>query len=371
MSANANGPPPPIAQGIENQPAWRENTNRHLICPDCRINPPDLIEENADLICGSCGRVLEERLISYESEWRTFNNDEKGGDDPTRVGDVENDLLFGNQGTTIGGGGANMSKEARKLKKAQAMQNDDKNNRALQSAYNQIDTWADAEHLTHNVKQTAKSYYKQVYEAGSFRGKNINGILASCLFLACRSQHVGRSFAEIMSLTKVPKKEIGRTFKQLNEYLQRQSDKTNEEIKDRGGIVNPNAGPYRPPEVARAKDLIERFGGMLGLSFRVQAVAQLLAEKVVAKLPAVAGRSPLSMAGSCLYFASYLFGVGKSFAAIAEVALVSDATIKQAYKKLYEHRASLVEDDWLGPQPQVLKDRALNGDLANLPKASA
>ena len=42
--------------------------------------------------------------------------------------------------------------------KAQAMQNEDKNNRALQNAYNTIDTWADAEHLTHGVKNLAKSF---------------------------------------------------------------------------------------------------------------------------------------------------------------------------------------------------------------------
>lgn len=362
------GPPAPTGPGVENIPVWHENVNRRIICPDCKIDPPDLVEEGSDLCCASCGRVLEDRLINYESEWRTFNNDEKGGEDPTRVGDADNELLFGQQGTTIGGGGANMSREARKLKKAQAMQNEDKNNRALQNAYNIIDTWAEAEHLTHGVKNTAKSLYKLVYETGTLRGKNLNGILASCLFLACRNSGASRSFAEIMSLTKVPKKEIGRTFKQINELVEKHSAQNAKAIIARGGIVNPDA-TYKSTTASRPRDLVDRFANMLGMPFRVQAVAKLLADKVVSGVITVAGRSPLSTAGSAMFFASHFFGVGKSFTEIAQVAKVSDATIKQAYKKLYEHRESLIEPEWLGAQPTTVKDRiALFGDLANLPK---
>lgn len=359
----------PTGPGVENLPVWHENVNRRVMCPDCKIDPPDLVEEGSDLCCANCGRVLEDRLINYESEWRTFNNDEKGGEDPTRVGDADNELLFGQQGTVIGGG-ANMSREARKLKKAQAMQNEDKNNRALQNAYNTIDTWADAEHLTHGVKNLAKSFYKQVYEAGSLRGKNLNGVLASCLFLACRQNNMSRSFAEIMSLTKVPKKEIGRTFKQINAILQTQSDKNVEQVMERGGIVNHDV-TYKVTGPGRPGDLVDRFANMLGMPFRVQAVAKLLAAKVVAGVVTVAGRSPLSTAGSCMFFASHFFGVGKSFTEIAQVAKVSDATIKQAYKKLYEQRESLIEPDWLGPQIITIKDHLdgpLIGSLDNLPK---
>lgn len=361
-------PPAPTAPGVENLPVWHENVNRRIVCPDCKIDPPDLVEEGSDLCCANCGRVLEDRMINYESEWRTFNNDEKGGEDPTRVGDADNELLFGQQGTTIGGGGANLSREARKLKKAQAMQNEDKNNRALQNAYNIIDTWADAEHLTHGVKNTAKSLYKQVYEIGSLRGKNLNVVLASCLFIACRNSGAGRSFAEIMSLTKVPKKEIGRTFKQITELVSKQSEQNREAIVARGGVVNPetsfkSAGPNRP------RDLVDRFANMLGMPFRVQAVAKVLADKVISGVITVAGRSPLSTAGSAMFFASHFFGVGQTFTEIAQVAKVSDATIKQAYKKLYEHREQLIEKEWLGPQPVTVKDQTpLIGDLANLPK---
>lgn len=57
---------------------FKPNLNINLICPDCRISPPHIVEEFAsgDLVCGDCGLVLGDRIIDTRSEWRTFANDE-------------------------------------------------------------------------------------------------------------------------------------------------------------------------------------------------------------------------------------------------------------------------------------------------------
>ena len=229
--------------GTENNPpeapAWRENLNAHLICPDCNQNPPDLIEENADTICANCGRVLAERLVSYESEWRTFNSDEGKGDDPNRVGEADSDLLnASNVGTMIGGGGATVSKETRKLKKAQAMQQDNKADKALQSAYATIEAWGERAQLTFPIKNCAKVYYKRVYEAGALRGKPLEAILAGCIFMACRHLNAGRTFTEIFGLTSVPKKDIGRVHKGLVKFLDQWAKANIQAIEESGGIAD-------------------------------------------------------------------------------------------------------------------------------------
>lgn len=58
---------------------WQEDLSVTLICPDCKENPPNLVEEFSagDTICASCGRVLADRTIDTRSEWRTFSNDGK------------------------------------------------------------------------------------------------------------------------------------------------------------------------------------------------------------------------------------------------------------------------------------------------------
>ena len=140
--------------GAENQPPqspWHQNLNTRLICPDCKLDPPQFIEENADTICANCGLVLAERLISMESEWRTFNSDDNRGEDPNRVGEADNELLGqSNVGTTIAGG-PNSSKEMKRLRRAQNEQTDAKKDKELSSAYTIIDAWADRADIPANV----------------------------------------------------------------------------------------------------------------------------------------------------------------------------------------------------------------------------
>jgi transcription initiation factor TFIIB len=350
--------------GVENHPpdapAWRPNLNTHLICPDCKQNPPDLVEENADTICANCGRVLAERLISYESEWRTFNSDEGKGDDPNRVGEADNDLLnASNVGTMIGGGGANVSKETRKLKKAQALQQENKADKALQAAYAQIEAWGERAQLTFPIKNSAKGYYKRVYEANALRGKPLEVILAGCLFIACRQNKAPRSFSEIFGLTSVPKKDIGRVYKNLEKFLMKWSNDSIQAIEEGGGVANQSIA-YSATASTRPDQLCERYNNMLGGPFRVGRIAAELAQKTT-PYEELAGRSPLSIAAACVYFASHLLGLGKSTKQIGEVASVSEATIKGAYKQLYLEREKLVEQSWLGKQDKGF------GDMKNLP----
>lgn len=61
----------------------------------------------------------------------------------------------------------------------------------------------------------------------------------------------------------------------------------------------------------------------------------------------LAGRSPLSVAGACIYMASHLLGKGKSAKEISGVAGVSDGTIRSAYKMIYPEREKIVDPKWL------------------------
>lgn len=325
--------------GMENNPPeeaapvpWRENLNDIIICQDCREFPPNLIEDNADLICATCGLVQAGRLVSYESEWRTFNSDEGKGDDPNRVGEAENELL-NNTGssTTIGGGGPNASKETRKLQRAQAAQTSDKANKALMAAYKQIDTWADEAKLMGNVRQAAKMYYKRVDDAKAFKGKSQDAIMAGCIFIACRQCKTPRTFTEIFGLTRVPKKEIGRIYKSLEKFLTDVHDEKIKAIEADGGIIDKAANQYKGTLASKPTDLCARYCNMLGLNYRVQSISQALAEKIPS-IESLAGRSPLSNAAACIYFASNLLGQKTPSKDISQVASVSDATIKHAYK---------------------------------------
>ena len=61
----------------------------------------------------------------------------------------------------------------------------------------------------------------------------------------------------------------------------------------------------------------------------------------------LAGRSPLSVAGACIYMASHLVGKGKSAKEISAVAGVSDSTIRAAYKMIYQEKEKMIDAKWL------------------------
>lgn len=43
-----------------------------LICPECKDPVPNIVEEfgSGDLVCGTCGLILGDRVVDTRSEWR-------------------------------------------------------------------------------------------------------------------------------------------------------------------------------------------------------------------------------------------------------------------------------------------------------------
>ena len=235
--------------------------------------------------------------------------------------------------------------------------------RGLLAAYKEIGAHCDAVNIPKNVSDNAKFLYKQVDDAKAFKGKSQEAIIGGCIFIACRQCGVPRTFREIYALTKVSKKELGRTFKALEAFLNAESNKKANAV---GGKLRKNAilrlkyidiiceGPpvqqqdlYKSTQSTNAVDLCLRYCSQLGLKAQIFVkVSQGLASNM-AQVPDLAGRSPLSIAAACIYMASHLLGKGKSPKDISLIAGVSDGTIRTAYKYLYDAREKLIDPEWL------------------------
>lgn len=316
---------------------YKEDLNNILICPDCKEVPPNLTMEfsSGDMVCTSCGLVVGERIIDTRSEWRTFSNDDQGNDDPSRVGDAPNLMIDGDQlQTTIAFDG----KGARNLSNLQNKVNQDKGSKALLQAYRDIASLTDSLSCGSQASNAAKHIYKLVEDHKALKGKSQEAIIAGCIFIACRQTGVPRTFKELHSLTKVSKKEIGRVFKALETFLQKQGGE--EEVVKNASMFNQQ---YQAKGSTSAVELCARYCSYLG--FRnpvgVEHVATRLA-KAAAKIEELAGRSPLSVAAACIYLASHLVGEGRPSKEIAQVAGVSDGTVKTAYKHLRDHKDEII-----------------------------
>ncbi|KAH6719012.1 cyclin-like protein [Leptodontidium sp. MPI-SDFR-AT-0119] len=338
---------------------WSENLNMTMICKDCKEVPPNLVEEfsSGDMVCGSCGLVLGDRIVDTRSEWRTFANDDQGNDDPSRVGDGANPLLNGSQlTTTISFQDGNA--RSRDLMRTQNKSSNDKATKGLLAAYKEIGAHCDAVNIPKNVSDTAKHLFKLVDDAKAFKGKSQEAIIAGCIFIACRQCGVPRTFREIYALTKVSKKDIGRTFKVLEKFFANDSE---DKAKAAQNGLLPSTDTYQTTSSTNASELCVRYCSQLGLSRQsFVKVSQGLAEKM-STVGDLAGRSPLSVAAACIYMASYLLGRPKTPKEISAVAGVSDGTIRTAYKYLYQERERLIEPEWIANG---------KGKMENLPAIS-
>ncbi|RCI15504.1 hypothetical protein L249_3541 [Ophiocordyceps polyrhachis-furcata BCC 54312] len=328
--------------GEANSSGFREDLNNVLCCPDCKEIPPNLVEEfsSGDMVCQSCGVVVGTRIIDTRSEWRTFANDDHGGDDPSRVGGPQDEFVEGQQlSTTVA---FSEAKAHKVLSRTQNNASQDKAQKGLMQAYKEIVSLCEAINMGQNVSNAAKHIFKLVDKYKFMKGKPQEAVIAGCIFIACRQNNVPRTFREIFNLTSVSKKEVGRVFKQLQKFLQKLQDGEGE-----GTGLN-TVTNYENTSVG-AEDLCGRYVSQLGFKKqqKISKISRDLAEKAN-DISALAGRSPLSVAAACIYMACHLVGEPRSSMPIAKQAGVSDGTVKTAYKHLFAAREQLIKEEWLG-----------------------
>ncbi|KAL6454388.1 SUA7 Transcription initiation factor IIB [Candida maltosa Xu316] len=321
------------------------NLNVTLTCPDCKQFPPDLVERfsEGDIICGQCGLVLSDRIVDTRSEWRTFQNDDKNGDDPSRVGDAGNALydtedlstmISYNTNTFAGSGSKN------NLNKIQQKSLVDKKNFALQAAYQRISELCNGYQLPKSVSDAAKHLYKAVREDRLLKGKSQDAIMAGTILLGCRRAEVPRTLEEIRALTNVPTKQIAKVSRLIKKIIHSHMTTSNQEngtsIMDETNSLTTHS----------AEDLIRRFCSHLGLDSTVTNGSEYVARKCQ-ELGILAGRSPTTIAATSIFLAAKALGDTKlTQQQIRDKTGVSIGTIKNSYKILRENAKELIDPSW-------------------------
>lgn len=329
-------------------------------CLDC--GDSDFVEDHAsgDLICKvrrgfcigfpctfltlstlqSCGRVAESHIIDERSEWRTFSDKDKPGDDPNRVGGPVNALLSdGGLSTMISGGKGVDRGLANNLQRMQA-RTDVGTDRALISAFREIAKVCSSMKLADIVKHQANEYYRDALEKSkTVKGKQQSAIVAAVIFLACRQTGNPRTFKEICAFVpKAKVKDIGRMYKAIVNDLKL---KETGEFRSEVDSIHP-------------EHFLRRFMSMLGFN-NVDMRNAIALSKAMLPLegePAEVGvditlwhgRSPSTIAGLCIYIMGNLPRASRSpsLEDICAVCGVAENTIRGVYKESRPHLQALI-----------------------------
>jgi len=320
-----------------------------LRCPNCEEDPPNIIEEydNGDLVCGTCGTVLGDKVIDTRSEWRNFSGDE-GGDDPSRVGSEYNPLLANVLSTSIASLGNGKNDVANNLRRAQsrmeAVSNGGTSHAALTSAFSRIADRCQQMHLPRTVEQRAQHIYKLATERKAVRGgRHDTAIIAACIIMACRDAHADRSYAEVCKAMSVSKKELGQAQSLVRQAL---------------------AGDLQNAGIGTTKDSVEgmlaRFTNNLALGNAIHNAAKYVNSQA-SKKGNIDGRSPLSIAAGILWFTIQLFQNPTTIRDVQKITEVSDSTIKLVCKLAANNLDDVIRPEWKEQFPAGYEVLALIG----------
>ncbi|KAG2426274.1 hypothetical protein HXX76_013031 [Chlamydomonas incerta] len=347
-------------------------------CITCRGDDFVEFKSEGDIVCRKCGTVKESRLIDERSEWRTFSDKDKDTTDPNRVGGPTNHLLEGLT-TTIGrernDGGLSYA-----LNRIHARTNNP--DRLLVNAFKEVGRMCDLLGVRGAVKDRACEIYKEVVEAKSLKGRSVKALAASCLFWACRQEKQPRTFKEIVSClgNDVSKKEIGRTFKDLQQLKK-------DELHRQGAAADALASSCNQT-VQHPAEFVRTYSAQLRMDFKWRRLAEDIATaaKPADRRMPWDGRTPTSVASAVVLIAMALAEIRKDTEAaagaggrsvkarfdealskVAVVSSVAEGTIRGVYKDLFPHLRELVpaeavrdeelqrlpNPDWrnAGPQP--------------------
>ena len=282
-------------------PKVREGTEEIEVCPECGSHHLVRDYERGELLCEDCGLVLDDQFIDQGPEWRAFdveqgekriswkNKDSYGKSIPTR----NRAQLY------------RLRKWQRRIRVSNATE------RNLAFALSELDRMASAMGLPRNVRETAAMIYRKAVNKNLIRGRSIEGVVAASLYAACRQCGVPRTLDEVANSSRVGRKEIGRTYRFMTRELKLK------------------LMPTKP------QDYVQRFCSELKLSGEVQSkAAEILKDASEKEL--TSGRGPTGVAAAAIYISSILCNERRTQREVADVAGVTEVTIRNRYKELTE-----------------------------------
>jgi transcription initiation factor TFIIB len=303
----------------ETEQQAQEPTNER-VCAECNSENLITSDDQGELVCQDCGLIVEKTNIDRGPEWRAFNHSERQS--KSRVGAPTTQTMHDKGLTTQidwkdkDAYGRSISPEKRsqmhRLRKWQErIRTKDAGERNLQFALSEIDRMASALGVPRSVREVASVIYRRALSEDLIRGRSIEGVATGCLYAACRKEGIPRSLEEISEVSRVERKEIGRTYRYISQSL---------------GL---EMAPVDPQQY------VPRFCSELDLSEEVQAKTKEIIT-VTTEMGLLSGKSPTGYAAAAIYAASLLCNEKKTQREVADVAQVTEVTIRNRYQEQIE-----------------------------------
>ncbi|MBW3013660.1 transcription initiation factor IIB [Candidatus Woesearchaeota archaeon] len=285
-------------------------------CPECGGINLFYNRDKGEIICRACGLVVEEKIVDFDQEWRDF---EDGSESSGRRAGAPMTFTKHDQGlgTEVGRTGDLYELKSKKdrdkffrLRKWQyristAIE------RNLKLALAELKRVSSYLKLPKSVEEESARIYTLAVQRGLVRGRSMESVVAGALYAACRRHDVPRTLDELSEASGIERKEIGRTYRFVTREL------------------NVKILPSNPA------DYIPRFASSLELSAKSQSRAVEILE-LAHRAGLTSGRGPTGIAAAALYVSALIHGEKRTQREVADVARVTEVTIRNRYKELLD-----------------------------------
>ncbi len=284
-------------------------------CPECGGINLFWNKEKGEVICKDCGLVIEDKMVDFGQEWREFDSD--GAQKKRRTGAPMTYTQYDQGlGTEVGQkedlirlGAKNRNKFFRLRKWQYRISTAIERN--LKLALAELKRVSSYLKLPKSVEEEAARIYTMAVQRGLVRGRSMESVVAGALYAACRRHDVPRTLDELSEASGIEKKEIGRTYR----FITRELEIT---------VLPSNPADY-----------IARFASALKLTAESQSRAIEILE-MAQKAELTSGRGPTGIAAAALYVAALINGEKRTQREVADVAGVTEVTIRNRYKELLD-----------------------------------
>jgi len=287
-------------------------------CVECGSTGLTSYENDRIIICTDCGFVTTADTAGHNPERNSGSKRRKTNDTnaymktltPHNIGfttldsryDIDGDLR---EHDTLGGRLRNHFLEMW-WKNARVSDATEKN---LALAFSEITKIGDILSLPKSVLEKAATTYKMIVEKRCVRGRNIQALSAAAVHMACKQCGFARTLNEVAMASKISRRKVGRGYRFLIEEL---------------GCSIP---PVKPAHY------LMKFLKQITISEKNKEITDKILE-VANELKLTSGRGPMGIVAAAIYIASLLTGERKTQREIAEIARITEATIRNRYKEL-------------------------------------
>tara|TARA_B110000037_G_C17122344_1_gene506428 strand:- start:3986 stop:4990 length:1005 start_codon:yes stop_codon:yes gene_type:complete len=283
------------------------------ICINPQCDSSEFNFEENEYTCMKCF-MIQNKVFDSNAEWRYYGNEDNKSSNPTRCGMPVNQFMPKSSiGSVIGmENTSNKFYQYTRMRKYHLWNSMPYKERSLFNILNNINIQAGNNGLSQTIIDDAKVLYKKLSEEKISRGENRNGLIASSIYMSCKSNNVPRSAKEVAKMFNLNISTMTKGCKKFNE------------------IMNINYESSTP------EDFINRFCTKLNRSDIIETCLYVI--KKSNEYAIVAENAPPSIAAGVIFLISNICDLNISKKNISKICEISEVTINKCYKKLIKYK---------------------------------